>query len=102
MLLKKYDEPDDDELELAFQEIYWFIQKVGWPVKILVWLICKIMGDKLYALVAQKMHRSTMQTLHMVECGAYSDVFKRKREMRKAMKERSKNFVKSEFVDLES
>lgn len=99
MILNNYDEPDEHELETAFRAVYHFIQKFSLPEKILVLLICKIMGDRLWTLVAKEMHKSTMQTLQNASCGVHDEFFKRKRKERAMIKLKTKDFVKSEFVE---
>src|SRR4051812_37716838 len=99
MLLRDYDNPTEEELEAAFREVYHFIQGFTVVQTWIVWLLCKMMGDRLYKLVAQKMHRSTMQTLQHASCGMHSDFFKRKREQRKDIGREAKRWVQSVDAD---
>jgi hypothetical protein len=99
MRLRDYHNPSDDELEAGFREIYRFIQKLTTFEKILVWLICRVMGDRLYLLVAQRMHTQTMHTLHDVAAGMHTDFFERKRKERKEIERMAKDFVPSVTVE---
>src|SRR6185369_11815321 len=96
MRLKDYYKPDDAELEAAFREVYYFVQDFTPTGKFLVWLILRIMGDRLYVRVAQKMHRETMSTLNDVGCGMHADVFQRKRKERAAIRNEARGFVRAE------
>lgn len=99
MLLKDYYSPNDYELEAAYREIYYFVQ--GFPLagKILVWLILRIMGDRLYVRIAQKMHGETMSTLNDAACGMHAKFFERKRKERAEIKNSARGFVRAEVVE---
>jgi hypothetical protein len=99
MLLKDYHNPDDEELEAGFRELYHFIQKFTMFERVLVWVICRVMGDRLYALIAQRKHSATMRTLHHVSHDMHADFFKRKRLERQEMAKRAKDFVPSTHVE---
>lgn len=99
MLLKDYHNPSDEELEAGFREIYHFIQKFTTFEKVLVWLICRIMGDRLYRLVAQREHQLTMRTLQDAAIGTHSGFFERKRRERKERDRMARDFVPSTTVE---
>lgn len=102
MLLRDYHNPSDEELEAGFREIYHFIQKFTTFEKVLVWVICRVMGDRLYALVAQRQHQLTMRTLQDAAIGVHSEFFERKRQERAKLHRDSKDFVRATVVDLPS
>lgn len=99
MLLKDYNNPDEPELEAAFREVYYFIQKFTTFEKFLVWMILRIMGDGLYILIAQRMHRQTMGTLQDAACGAHADFFKRKRIERAEIREMGRGFIQATIIE---
>jgi hypothetical protein len=99
MRLKDYDNPSEHEMEAAFREVYYFAQDFTRPAKILVWLILRMMGDRLYRRIAQKMHSETMSTLNDVGCGMHSDVFERKRKERAEIRKSARGFVRAEIVE---
>lgn len=99
MILKDYHNPSDEELEVAFREIYHFVGRFPITARLAVWLICRVMGDRLYKLVAQEMHSKTMQTLHHVRCGMHADYFKRQRIERAQRDRDARDWVPSEIVE---
>lgn len=99
MLLKSYHNPSDDEKEAAFRELFYFVQGFSTFEKVMVWVICRIMGDRLYAMIAQRMHGATMNTLHEASFDMHADFFKRKRAERKETEKRARDFVPSVDVD---
>ncbi len=99
MLLKNYYKPSEEEKEAAFREIYHFIQKFSMLEKFMVWAICWAMGDRLYIMVAQKMHSATMRTLQDAAVGMHAEFFKRKRKERAAIRRDGKGFVRATIVE---
>jgi hypothetical protein len=99
VILKNYDEPNEEELEAAFREIYYFVQGFTRLEKILVWLILRRTGDRLFRRVAQKMHQRTMQTLNHASVGMHKDFFRRKRQEREAIRRESRGFVRATIVE---
>lgn len=99
MILEDYYNPAEHELEEAFREIHRFAQGLPYWAKIFVWLACVGLKDKLYAQVAQEMHRATMSTLQDAASHMHDEFFKRKREERRAIKEMGRGFVKSTVVE---
>lgn len=99
MLLKDYEKPDEHEMEAAFREVSYFVQNFTPAGKVLVWLILRIMGDRLYNRVAQKMHRETMSILQDVACGMHSGFFERKRRERAEIRNSARCFVRAEVVE---
>lgn len=98
MLLKQYDKPDDAELEAAFREVYYFAQNFTLTGKVLVWLVLRIMGDRLYFLIAQKMHQETMSTLQDAACGMHAAFFERKRKERAEIKKSARGFIRADII----
>jgi hypothetical protein len=99
MLLRDYHNPSDEELEAGFREVYHFIQKFTTFEKVLVWLICRVMGDRIYRLVVQREHQITMRTLQDVAVGMHSEFFERKRVERAKLRNEAKGFIPSTVVE---
>lgn len=100
MLLKDYDNPSEEELEYAFREVYYFAQALTVFGRVLVWVIYRTTGDRLFVLVAQKMHRETVGTLHEVSShDIYNEFFRRKRLERAQMRNMARDFVPAEEVE---
>ncbi len=99
MILENYYNPNDKELQHAFEEIYDMLGSFSTFEKIIILFLMWKMKDRLYKIVAQKLHRNTMSTLHRVDSGVYYKWFKKQRENKKKIKEESKNWVKSTIVE---